>query len=330
MKAATYRRYGGPEVLGLEALESPEPGPGEVLIAVDAAAVTTADWRLRAAAFPGLTWLPGRLMFGLFRPRRRVLGGNFAGRVVALGAGASRFAPGDRVFGVSGFGAHAEQLVMPESGTIAKVPAGVSPVEAAAVPFGGLSALVFLRDMAELREGQRVLVVGASGGVGAYAVQIARALGAHVDGVCGPDHVEMVRRLGAAQVFDYTREDFTAADRRWDVILDTVGMARLTRCRAVLAPEGRFVPLNIHAADVWAALTQRLRGGPRVVIGVSPDRREDLDALVGMIEAGTLRPMVDRVYPFERIREAHAQVETRHRAGAIVLDMADGAAPGAA
>jgi len=319
MKAIVYDRYGPPEVLRLEEVQLPGAGPGEVRVRVRAASVTTADWRLRASAFPGVLWLPGRLMTGLFRPRNRVLGLDFAGEVDAVGDGVSRFATGDRVFGFAGKGAHAEYLVMPEAGAIAATPEDLSDPEAAALPFGALSALVFLRDYAGLLPGQSVAVVGASGGVGAYAVQVARALGARVTGIASAGSRGFVLGLGAERFVDYGVEDFTFGAERYDLVLDTVGATDFSRARRVLAPSGLFLPLNFGLREIVQSLRTRLRSGPRVTIGVSGDTAADLEALKTMIAEGQLRPVIDSIYPLGRIAEAHAHVETRHRRGAVVI-----------
>jgi NADPH:quinone reductase-like Zn-dependent oxidoreductase len=326
MKAMVYSRYGGPEVVTPAEIATPAPGPGEVLVKIEAATVTTADWRLRAAAFPGITALPGRLMVGLFRPRKPVLGVEFAGTVAAAGPGAARFAPGAEVFGFSGGGAHAEYLVMREDGAIAPRPAGLTAAEAAALPFGGLSALVFLRDVAGLRPGQRVAIVGATGGVGVYAVQIARHMGAEVTAIASAAHGDLARRLGAARVIDYRAEDFTQGAARYDLVLDMVGATRFRDLRRVLAPKGLFVPLNFGLTEMLQAVATAPLGGRRVKVAVSGDTRADLETLAEMVEAGALRPVIERRYPLARIAEAYAHVEGRHRAGAVVLDVAGAAA----
>jgi NADPH:quinone reductase-like Zn-dependent oxidoreductase len=263
-------------------------------------------------------------MFGVLRPRRRVLGGEFAGRVEAVGAGVARFEPGDRVFGFCGLGAHAEYVAVPESGAIAATPATLDDGQAAAIPFGALAALVFLRDHARVQPGQRVLVVGASGGVGVYAVQIARHLGAEVAGVCSTANTDLVRTLGAAEAIDYTREDFTAAAGRYDAILDTVGATSFERCKRALADGGVFVPLNFGLRELAqkAATAFPGSGGKRIAIGVNDDTREDLESLLPLLDSGALRPVIDRRYPLDRIAEAHAYVEGRHRRGSVVIDVA--------
>ena len=322
MRAAIYSEYGGPEVVRIEDVARPEPGRGEVLIKVAHGSVTTADWRLRAAAFPGVLAVPGRLMFGVMRPRARVLGSDFAGQVAARGEGVTEFRIGEAVFGFSLLGAHAEYLVVKASGAVAPLPEGLSLEEAAAVPFGGLSALVFLRDHAKVTPGQRVLVIGASGGVGAYAVQIAKALGAEVTGVASGGHEGFVRSLGADGFIDYRRQNLRRMRGDYDVVLETVGAASFGDVRHLLVKSGVFVPLNFGVRELRQALWARLRGGPRVAIAVSGDTRADLDVLSRWIAEGRLRPVVDRRYPLAGIREAYQHVEGRHREGAVLLDMA--------
>lgn len=321
MKASVYHEYGSTDVLRIEEVARPEPGPGEVLVRVRATSVTTGDWRLRAAAFPGLMAVPGRLMFGVFRPRRPILGGDFAGEVVETGAGVTRFAPGDRVFGVSGHGAHAEYVRMPESGAIHATPGEMTDEQAAALPFGGLAALTFLADFARVKPGERVLILGASGGVGSYAVQIARAMGAEVTGVASAGNLELVRSLGAHHVIDYGAQD-PLRGARYDVVLDTVGVADFRRVRRVLDRGGRFVPLNFGTREIWQSLRTGLVGRRKVVIGVNGDSAEALARLIAYWRAGALRPVIDRVYPFAGIADAHAHVETRHRKGAVVVSIA--------
>ena len=320
MQAATYTTYGGPEVVTLRDIPRPAPKRSEILVRVGAAGVTTADWRLRAAAFPGpLMQVAGRLMFGLRRPRKPVLGGDFAGTVEAVGAGVTAFAPGDRVFGFSGHGAHAEYLVMPEKGAIAPIPPGLTELQAAALPFGGLAALAFLADFGRLKAGERVLVVGGSGGVGVYAVQIARALGAEVTAVASAGRAELLKSLGAEQVIDYRTGPIAAQARgRFDVILDTVGALDYAAAAPLLATGGRFVPLNFGLRDMLAKRRAR-RAGHEIVIAVSGDTRDGLERLSALVAKGQLRPVIDRALPFARIREAHAHVEGRHRAGSVVL-----------
>ncbi len=322
MNAQAHNRYGPPDVVRLEDTDKPVPGAGEILIRVRASTVNTADWRLRASAFPGGLWLPGRLMTGLFRPRNRVLGAEVAGEVAALGDDVKGFSLGQRVFGFVGHGAHAEYVLAKADGAIVPIPDELSFQEAAALPFGGLSALVFLRDFGAVKAGQKVLVVGASGNVGVYGVQIAKALGAEVTGVASSGNLDLVRSLGADHVVDYTQDDVTQSNARFDLIFDTVGALSFARARKILTGDGTFLPLNFGLGDVPRALVPRWLRRQRFVLNVNPDRREDLETLVQMIQTKKLRPVIDTVYPFEDIQAAYVHVEGRRRKGSIVLDVA--------
>lgn len=321
MHAAVYTEYGAPEVVRIEDVTRPAPGPGEILVKVAHGSVTTADWRLRAAAFPGVLAVPGRLMFGLRRPRQPVLGSEFAGTVEALGEGAEGFETGQAVFGFVMQGAHAEYLVVKAAGAVLPLPEGLALADAAALPFGGLSALVFLRDHARVKPGQRVLVIGASGGVGAYAVQIARIMGAEVTGVASGENAGFLRGLGAAEVVDYRQTAPRQMTGRYDAVIDTVGAARFGDIRHLLGRGGVFVPLNFGVREIGQALWRAVAGGPKLAIGVSGDTKADLQVLSGWITEGRLRPVVDRRFPLRRIREAYAYVEGRHRRGAVLLDI---------
>lgn len=323
MQAAVYKRYGPPSVVAVTDVPQPEPGPGEILLRVRAAAVTTADWRLRAAAFPGILALPGRLMFGVTAPRKPILGADFAGEVAVLGDEVEGFTVGQRVFGSAGLGAHAEYLAIRADGAVVPTPDDLTDAEAAALPFGGLAALVFLRDVAQLKGGQRVLIVGATGGVGAYATQIARAMKAKVTGVASAARAGLGHDLGAVRMID--RHVQPVRDwGQYDVVLDTVGAVRPRHLKHLLARDGVFVPLNFEIAEILASLRARLFGGPQVRIAVSDDTAADLARLVEMVNDGKLRPVIDSTFPLEHIRDAYARVETRSRAGATVLTMPDG------
>jgi NADPH:quinone reductase-like Zn-dependent oxidoreductase len=323
MKALTYARYGGPDVVRIAEVDPPKPDTGEVLVRVHASAVNTADWRIRAAAFPGILAVPGRLMFGVFRPRNQRLGSEFAGLVEEVGGSVARFAVGDRVFGMaSAGGASAGFLAVPETGAIARMPAGLGFEDAAGVPFGGLCALVFLGEIAALTEGQKVLIAGASGGVGAYAVQIAKALGAHVTGVAGPQSQDFVRNLGADETIDYRVTDLATLGARFDVVFDTFGAVSPGLSRRLLVEGGLFLPLNFGLAEIGAALLNRFRDR-KIRLAVNDDRMDDMLRLVQLIEEGKLRPVVDSVYPLADAAQAHARVESRHKKGSVVLRIAE-------
>ncbi len=305
MKAAVYDEYGPPEVVRLAELDEPAPAANELLVKVRATTVAAGDWRMRKA-----DPLLARLYNGLFKPRRvRVLGFELAGEVEAVGSAVRRFKPGEHVFAFTGFGfgAHAEYRCLAESGEIMKVglvahkPANLSFEQAAAVPVGGLTAQGFLR-RAGVRPGERVLVYGASGSVGTFAVQLARYLGAQVTGVCSAANVALVRSLGADEVIDYTSEDFTQRGRVFDVVFDAVGRCAASRSRRVLK-----------------------RGGRRVSVTGSPQLRPgDLERLQELIEEGKLTPVIDRRYPLEQIVDAHRYVEAGHKKGNVVLIVSQG------
>lgn len=303
MKAAVFDRYGPPGVVSIRDVPKPAPKPGELLIRVRAATLAAGDWRLRRPS-PFLA----RLYNGLFRPKKvRVLGLELSGEVEAVGAGVSRFKPGDSVFAFTGFGfgAHAEYRCIQESGRkpqwdgmVARKPANLSHEEAAATPVGALTAQCFLRQSG-LTKGQSVLVYGASGSVGTFAVQLAKALGAEVTGVCSTANLELVRRLGADHVIDYSKDDIAASGRVYDVVFDAVGKLPSSRARSVLA-----------------------RGGSRVSVrGSAKLEPGDLDRLRDLIEAGTLLPVIDRRFPLEEIARAHEYVEAGHKKGNVVITM---------
>ena len=325
MQACIYEEYGPADVVRVGEAEKPTAKRGEVLVRVHATSVTTADWRFRASAFPPPFWLPGRLMLGLFRPRNRVLGMDFSGVVEATGTGVSRFRVGDRVFGASNpfrRGAHAEYVAVEESGAIIHTPASLSDEQAAAVPFGANSALAFLRDFAGVSPGQRVLIVGASGGVGTWAVQLARHFGAEVTGVCSARNVELVRSLGAHHVVDYTSGAIAERGETYDLIFDTVGVTTFSGCKRALAAKGLYLPLNGGLREMLQALLTSRSPGKRLKYAVSKNTREGLEFNVALITAGVIKPVVDRVYPMTEIAEAHRHVEGRHKRGSVIVAMA--------
>ena len=325
MQACIYEHYGPAEVVKLGEVERPRVKADEVLVRVHATSVTTADWRLRAAAFPLGFKVMGRLMLGVFRPRNPVLGMDFSGVVAATGTDVTRFRVGERVFGAASAmrrGAHAEYVAVKESGVILHKPAGITDQEAAAIPFGGNSALAFLRDFGAVRAGQRVLIVGASGGVGVWAVQIARHLGAHVTGVCSTRNVELVRSLGAHRVVDYTSGTITEDGEKYDLIFDTVGVTTFASCKDALSERGTYLPLNTDIRGIAKAVLTSRSAGKRVKYAVSKNTREGLDLILKLMASGVLKPVIDRVYPMDQVAEAHRHVEQRHKRGSVVLTIA--------
>jgi NADPH:quinone reductase-like Zn-dependent oxidoreductase len=326
MKACVYEEYGPAEVVSVAEIAAPSPKPGELLVKVGAASVTTADWRFRSAAFPGGFALAGRLLVGLFRPRHHVLGMDFAGEVAAVGRDVRGFRVGERVFGSTSRGAHAEYVTVRADGAITRTPESLTDEEAAAIPFGANSALAFLRDFGGVRPGQRVLVVGASGGVGAWAVQIARHLGAEVTGVASARNQELVRSLGAVRALDYGRDAYLEPGAGYDLIFDTLGATTFAQAKAALAPQGTYLPLTAGFREIGQSITTRFGAGPRVKFAISANTRELLEANAALVASGVLRPVVDEVFPMHRIVDAHRRVEGRHKRGSVIVRMAPQAA----
>ncbi len=320
MKAATRRRYGPPEVLEIEEIERPAPKDNEVLVRIHATSVTSGDVRIRGFKGAGVFWLPLRLMFGVFRPRNPVPGMEFAGQVEAVGTNVMSFRAGEQVFGMTMGGANAQYVAVPDDGAIAAKPVPLSYEEAAALPFGALSALAFLRDIVRLRPGEKILVYGASGAVGVAAVQLAKHFGAEVTGVCSSPNVGLVRSLGADYVIDYTATDFTKGTGVYDVILDTVGGTTFSRSAGVLAPNGRHVFVTSQLPQLLQMLWTSMRRGKRVICGFSSgSSQSDLVLIKEMVEARVLEPVVDRVYPLEQIVEAHRYVDSGRKRGSVVV-----------
>jgi NADPH:quinone reductase-like Zn-dependent oxidoreductase len=319
MQACIYEAYGSADVVRVAEAPSPAPKDDEILVRVRATSVTTADWRFRASAFPPVFWLAGRLLVGLFRPRHPILGMDFSGIVEATGRAVTRFRAGDAVVGAASRGAHAELVAVRESGAIVHKPDAVTHEEAAAIPFGANSALAFLRDFAKVQRGQRVLVIGASGGVGVWAVQIARHFGAEVTGVASAKNAELVRSLGAERVIDYASEPFAQAGDGYDLVFDTVGVTTYGRCRAALAPKGVYLPLNAGLREILQALYTAVTPGRRVRFGISANTRAALEQNLAWVASGATRPVIDHVYPMAKIAAAHAHVESRHRRGSVIV-----------
>ncbi|MFO0629771.1 MAG: NAD(P)-dependent alcohol dehydrogenase [Polyangiales bacterium] len=324
MRAAVVTRYGAPDVLQVVQQPRPTPGPGEVLVRVRTSSVNSGDARMRALRVPDGMTLLMRLAVGWRGPRRPVLGADFAGEVAAVGAGVTTHQVGDPVMGFTGIrlGAHAEYLCVPAALAHPK-PAALSWEDAAALLFGGTTAMHYLVHAAKVQPGERVLVIGASGAVGVAAVQVAARAGAVVTGVCGAANAAMVRSLGAADVIDYRVEDFTRRDARWDVVMDCVGATDYARCAHVLAPGGRLLRVVCGLGGIIAAPWQGRRAGHRVIAGVAAERPEDVRALIARAAAGEHRVVVDDVLPLDRIADAHARVDGGHKRGSLVLRLAE-------
>ena len=322
MKAIVYTRYGSPDVLQLKEVAKPAPNDSEVLIKTYATTVTSGDWRVRSLNVPAGFGLIIRLVLGVSRPKQPILGTELAGVVESVGKDVGKFKVGDPVFAFSdaAMGCYVEYKCMPEDGAVALKPANLTYDEAAALSFGGITALDFFR-RGKLQSGEKVLINGASGGVGTAAVHLARHFGADVTGVCSTANVELVRSLGAGHVIDYTKEDFTQNGETYDVIVDTAGTAPFSRSKASLKERGRLLMVLGGLPDMlqipWVSMTS----SKKVIAGPAAGRAEDLRFLAGLAAAGEFKPVIDRRYPFEQIAEAHRYVDTGRKKGNVIITL---------
>jgi NADPH:quinone reductase-like Zn-dependent oxidoreductase len=316
MKAAIFEKYGPPEVLQVKDITMPVPGDNEILVKVINCAVTAADCRIRGSNFPKGFTLLARLAFGVFKPRNKILGSCFSGLVTDVGSAVTKFKVGDVVFGMTGmkFGAYAEYIVIDENKTVLKKPVHLSFEDAAALSFGGTTALFFLRDKVKIQKGHKILINGASGAVGTNAVQIAKYYGAVVTGVCSTTNVDFVKTLGADNIIDYTKQDLLSVDDKYDVILDTVGNISIDNGLKLLTEKGVFVV-------VVGALSDLLSLNKKVVKGTASEKVEDLNFLADLVEQNKLRVVIDKVYSFENIVEAHRYASTGHKRGNVILQI---------
>jgi NADPH:quinone reductase-like Zn-dependent oxidoreductase len=319
MRAMVYEKYGSPDVLELREIEKPTPKEDEVLIKVQAASVNAMDYRFLTG-----TPLLARLMAGLLKPKHRVLGLDVAGRVEAVGVNFKQFQPGDNVFALSmNHGAFAEYLCVPESQIIMVLkPVSMSIEEAASVPFSALSAQTCLRDLGQLQPGQKILINGASGAVGTFAVQIAKSYGADVTGVCSTRNLDTVRSIGADKVIDYTQEDFTQSEGRYDLIVDAVRKSSFSDCKRALTSKGIYVTTAVSPALIlqqqWVSIT-----GSQKMVPMVPKKlvTRDLQDLKELLEAGGIKPVIDRSYPLSEVPEALRYYGKGHARGKIVIRM---------
>lgn len=321
MRAIVYDTYGPPDVLQLADRPVPTPKAGEVLIRVVAVEATKSDCELRSFEFP-VKWfiVPLRLAMGVRKPKREVLGSYFSGVVDAVGPGENRFAPGDAVFGAARmrFGGYAEYLTVPAHYTLVKKPDNVSFEEAAAVPLGGLNALHFLRRLA-LIQGESILINGAGGSIGSFAVQIAKSIGARVTAVDAPHKESALRQMGVDEFVDYTRVDFSERPERYDVVFDMVVQSSYEKCLSVLKKGGRYATANPTFSRMLRAPLTTVFTDKRSIFAFAGETQEELETLAGMLERGEIRAPVDRVFTLEDVRDAHRRVENEERSGVVVL-----------
>jgi NADPH:quinone reductase-like Zn-dependent oxidoreductase len=331
MKAVVYTQYGSPDVLHIREIEKPTPKDNEVLVKIHATSVGYGDLIARrfnsvtAREFnmPSFFWLPAKIVFGLRKPVNPILGSEFAGVIEATGKDVKRFKKGDAVFGYRGMamGANAEYLCVPEATIIAPKPTNMSYEEAATVPGGALTALTLLRKI-NIQPGQKVLVNGASGGIGSYAVQFAKYFGADVTGVCSTPRVEFVKALGAARVIDYTREDFTRNGEKYDVIFDVLGRVSFSRCKSSLKPDGKLFYVSFKIPQLLQMLWTSRFSSKKVICALSNESLDDLLFIKELAEAGHIKTVIDRCYPLEQTAEAHRYMETGHNQAKVVITQA--------
>ncbi len=319
MKAVLHTAYGSPDELQIKEVDKPQPAENELLIRIYASSVTTSDCNVRNLTFtPKIFHLPMKVQFGFSKPKHRIIGMDLAGVVESVGAGVTLFKPGDAVFGTTEplFGAHAEYICLPEDAVVAHKPEKITFEEAATYPVMANTALHFMRDLAQVKPGDKVLIIGASGGVGTFAVQLAVHYGAQVTGVCSTSSVALVKSLGAREVIDYTKQDFTQSDDTYDVIFDVPGKSSFAACKHILAQDGVFL-VTIPTLNVMFQMI----GNKHIKLGSAPSIRKNLLDLAALIEGGALKTVIGRTYPLEQIADAFRYVERGHKHGNVAISI---------
>ena len=329
MKAIVFTEYGPPDVLQLKEVEKPSPKENEVLIKVHATLVAYGDILVRNLSsislhefhMPEPFWIMNRMVFGFSKPKITILGSEFAGEIEAVGKDVSLFRKGDQVFGYVGhsMGANAEYLCVSEDEVLARKPDNMTYEEAAAVPFGAMVALNLLRK-GDVQPGQKILINGASGGIGQYAVQLAKHhFGAEVTGVCSTPRMEFVKSLGADVVLDYTKEDFTQSGESYDLIIDILGMGSFSQCKSSLSKNGRYLYASFKMKQVFQMLWTSISGDKKVICTMAPTKAEDLIFIKELIEAGEIKSIIDKSFPLEQTAEAHRYVESGRKKGNVII-----------
>ena len=318
MKAIVYKKYGSPDVLEFKEVEKPTPKDNEVLIKVCATSVTAADCLMRRG-----DTLISRVFLGFIKPRRRILGTEIAGEIEKTGKNVTRFQEGDQVYGFTGFGlgAYAEYNCMPENGSLVLKPTNMNYNEAVAVVDGASTALFFLKDKANIQNGQKVLIIGASGSIGTFAIQIAKYFGAEVTGVCSTVNLDLVKSLGADKVIDYRKDDFTKNDEKYDIILDTVGKNSFSQSKQCLNKNGKYLLTAGGLRDRLLMLWTGIFGGKKMITGMSIEKTESLIFIKKLIEEERIKLVTDRCYKLEKIAKAHDYVEKGHKKGNVIINV---------
>ena len=321
MKAIVYREYGAPDVLRVEELETPAPKDDEVLIKVHSAEVTKGDCEMRSFNFAvNWFWLPLRIVFGIFKPRKQILGGYFSGEIEAIGKDVTKFTLGDHVFGSTSMrlGAYGEYLCLPENYTIVMKPANISHEAAAAVPLGGLNALHFMRK-ANIKAGEKVLIIGAGGSIGTFSIQIAKNMGAEVTAVDSLIKKDILQDIGADYFINYETEDVTEQGKTYDVIFNMVAKSRYADMVKLLNPKGRYLMGNPKLIDMLRSVMTTKFTDKKSMFAFAGEKPDELVILKNLIEEGKIRPVVDKIYSINQIAEAHRRVETENRLGIVVV-----------
>ena len=325
MKAILHTQYGAPDLLQLKEIDKPVPKDNEILIAIRATTVSTGDCNVRNFTFVTKSMRPiAKLMFGIAKPwKARVLGTELAGEVESVGKNVRKFKKGDQIIASTGMagGGHAQYACLPEKGAVAIKPASLNWEEAVAIPFGANTALYFLRDLGKIQAGQELLIIGASGSIGSAGVQLAKHFGAIVTAVCSGANAEMVKSLGADEVIDYTKEDFTQNGKTYDLIFDIVGATTFNRCRNSLKPRGVFLQNIMGLTDLARILWSSITGGKKLRGGVAMENLERMNFIQQLAAEGKLKPVIDRCYTLEQIAEAFRYVEQGHKKGNVVISV---------
>jgi NADPH:quinone reductase-like Zn-dependent oxidoreductase len=331
MKAIVYTEYGTPDVLHLKEVTKPTPKDNEVLVKIRATPINYGDLiarnfgnvSVREFNMPSIFWLLARISFGLRKPKQQTLGSEFAGDIEAVGKDVTRFKAGDAIFGYRGssLGANCEYLCVPEDGMLVTKPANMTYEEAASVPYGALTALNLLRKV-NIQPGQKVLINGASGGIGSYALQLARHFGAEVTGVSGTPRLALMKTLGADKVIDYTKTDFTKNGETYDIIFDILGRSSFARCKKSLKQNGRYLLASFKMPQVFQMLWTSKMSSKKVICALSGETPADLLIIKELIDAGKLKSVVDRCYPMEQAADAHRYAESGHKTGTVVITVA--------